>query len=340
MAVRDARRGRGGNGGGGGAADGEGVPPWIRFAPFLVIVAVALYLVTRGYFIVGPTEKAVVLRFGRVHEVVDSGLHFLVPWIDQALKVDVADKSIRLPFGDDQQTHSARRGSVDENDGLMLTGELNSAVVEWDVQYRVRDAKKFLFQIETADVQETIRSAAQTVMHRLVGDSSLDEALVGRREAIALEARIGLQALLDRYESGVEVAGLQMQRITPPASVRPAYDAVNSAMQTREQLVNEAQKIRNQILPKAQSERDRMIQEAKGYADAKRLTIDGEVAALQSQYVEYKAAPEIVRQRLYLETMEHVLQNVGSKVIVDERLRQVVPILPLAPGAGPQAVAQ
>lgn len=302
------------------------LPPWVRWAPIGVIALTALYIVWKGYFMVGATERAVVLRFGKVDRTVGPGLRFLFPFIEEAIRVDMSEKSMRLPFGSTQGNREQPRS---DDLGLMMTAELNSAVVEWDVQYRVRDPQKFLFRIEPADLDLVLRAAAQSGMNRLLGDHSMDEALVGKREEIAHEARIGLQKTLDAYDCGIEIAGLQMQRIDPPTSVRPAHDGVNAAMQTREQLVNEAQKIRNQQLPKAKSEQDRMVQEAKGYAESKRLTIDGEVAALRAQYKEYALAPDIIRRRMYLEAMEHVLQHVGSKIIVDERLKQLYPILPL-----------
>lgn len=309
-------------------SEGDGPPlgPWIRIAPIVLILLIALYVVWKGFYVVAPTERAVVLRFGKIVDEAGPGLNFLIPFVDQRLIVDMSEQTMRLPFGG--QTGDRVPPDVEEP-GLMLTGELNAAVVEWDIQYRVKDPKKFLFQIAVEEVKPTIQAAAQSVMHRLIGDYSIDEVLTSQRETVSKQARESLQQLLDSYDAGIEIAGLQMQRITAPDSVRAAYDEVNSAMQTRERLINDANRERNQLIPTAQATRDRAIREAEGYASAKKLTVDGEVAALKLQYEQYRAAPEITRRRMYLEALEEVFSASGTKIFIDADLKGLLPMLDL-----------
>jgi len=313
--------------------------PWDRIVSVtavVLLVAAVLYLVNASVYAVAPHEKAVVLRFGRYHKTVDPGLNFCIPLVDRVLKVSVEEHSLRLPFGEGPN----RPQATAEEPSLMLTADLNASVVEWTIQWQVVRPEDFLFRLYRKNddeyAQRVITMVAQTVMNQLVGDYSIDEVLTQQRGAIAEQAREQTQQQLDAFECGIGITDLQMQRVAPPAKVRPSFDMVNASIQERDKLENEANKERNRLLPAAYAEKDKTIQEAKGYAERRRAETQGEIRALLAKYREYQKAPRETRQRLYLEAMEEVLGSVESKVIVDaDVLGRTLPLLPLEQGATP-----
>ena len=295
----------------------------------VVIAFVVLFSVVKSYYTVEANQEAVVLRFGKFHTTAPPGLHFCVPLVDEVLKVSVEEHSLRLPVGYAGERSDRSR----EEDTLMLTGDLNAASVEWTVQWKVDDPEQYLFSFyqegDDRYVERVILMAARTVMNRLVGDYSIDEILTEKRTEIAEAARQATQATLNEYECGVAITDLQMQRVTPPDKVKPAFAAVNSAVQQRDKLENEALKLRNEMIPKANAERDKKIQEAKGYAERRRAEVNGEITALMAKYEAYTKAPDVTRRRLYLEAMKKVLAGVEQKIVIDSALDQVLPLLPL-----------
>ncbi|MEE9602630.1 MAG: FtsH protease activity modulator HflK [Thermoguttaceae bacterium] len=311
--------------------------PWDRVllvTPIVILLSIVFYLLWNAFYTVEPDEKAVVLRFGRYHETVGSGLQFCIPLVDKILKVSIREQSFQLP--DMDGTHP---GSRNEGATLMLTGDLNAVFVRWTVQWKVEKPEDFLFRFyregdrQGEYAEEVIRTVSQTVMNQLIGDYSIEEVLTEKREDIAVLAREQTQAILDDYKCGVTIRGLQMQRVTPPEKVRPAFDAVNSSIQRRDQLKNEGNKIRNELLPKARAEKDKLIREAQGYTDRRWAEANGEINALLARYHAYAKAPEVTRQRLYIEAMERVLAGVENKVIIDADLQGgILPLLQLDKG--------
>ena len=301
-----------------------------------VIALLVIGLAWGSFYTVAANEQAVVLRFGEYQSTAGPGAHFKIPFVDQVLAVGVAERQLRLPgtAGMEQLTAS----DLPEDETLMLTGDLNTASVEWTIQWRVQKPKEFLFAFydrEDEHVFERVfRTAARSVMNRLIGDYSIDEVLTNKRTEVAEKALVETQAILDAYDCGVLITDLQMQRVTPPESVKPAFDAVNASIQERDRLENEAYKERNQIIPAARAERDKLIQEAQGYADRRTAEVTGEIAALRAKYEAYTLAPEETRRRLYLETMQKVLQNVDQKLILDAGLDNTLPLLPLEQPVG------
>jgi membrane protease subunit HflK len=299
--------------------------------------AVILFmLLSKSWYTVEANEKAVVLRFGRYVTTSDAGLHFCIPFVDTVLTADTRERMIRMPFGlaDDRQG-----GRTNEEDVLMLTGDLNAAAVEWTVQWQVSDPQQYLFTFHT-DIAEQedflqyiITVVGRTVMNRLVGDYSIDEVLTGARMEIREAAREATQAMLDKYECGIRITDLQLQRVTPPEKVKPSFAAVNEAVQQRDKLENEANKEKNTLLPKARAQRDKLIREAEGYAARRRSEVKGEIDALMVQYEQFAKAPEETRQRLYLESLQKVLSNVENKTIIDSDLQQLLPLLNLSEGS-------
>jgi membrane protease subunit HflK len=316
--------------------------PWgkiLRVLPLLFILYVALHVVWHSFYTVAAHEQAVVLRFGKLQSVAGPGLHMMIPDVDQAIPVSIEEHSLRLPLTRHPAKQLAkltrRSARQTQEEPLMLTGDLNAAVVEWTVQWRVIDPAKFLFSIHAEHIEKTIHSVAQSIMHRLIGDYSIDEILTGKREEVGLSALKATQQMLGGYDCGIQVTGLQMQRVTPPDRVKPAFDQVNAAIQMKDKLVNEANRERNQMIPQAEATRDGMIREAEGYAARRRAEAQGEIAALMAKYKAYKEAPDVTRQRLYLEAMEEVISGSGMKTVVDADLKGLVPLLQLGGDARP-----
>ena len=297
-----------------------------------VVLAIVL-IGAKSMYTVQPNEEAVVLRFGRYATTSQPGLHFCIPFVDEVMTADTRERTIRMPFGVSDERPSS---SNDEDDVLMLTGDLNAAAVEWTVQWRVSDPQQYLFTFhneyidQDSYLQSIISVVGRTVMNRLVGDYSIDEVLTGKRKEIGEAALEATQAMLDKYKCGIRITDLQLQRVTPPVQVKASFAAVNEAAQTRVKLENEANKEKNTLLPKARAERDKAIREAEGYAARRRSEVRGEVDSLMAQYEQFAKAPEETRQRLYLESMEKMLSAVKQKTIIDSDLQQLLPLLNLS----------
>src|SRR5262245_54375048 len=310
---------------------------WQRYLPvfpWVVGVLLALWLVMDLTYTVRPYEQAVVLRVGKMHATTRPGLHFKMPIVDQVMKVSVEEHGLRLPFG--RPSHSddsfePQRQTEDET--LMLTGDLNTASVEWTVQWKVTEPSQFLFRFPLDEnnrfAENLLTTVARTVMNRLVGDYSFDEVIGAKRSDLAFEARRDAQRILDAYACGITVTALQMQRVIPPDRVKPAFDKVNASIQQKQKLENEAEATRNKLIPEARASRDRLIREAEGYAARRRAESNGEIEALLATNQAYQRAPDVTRQRLYLEAMQDVLQGVKNKTIIDSDLKQLLPLLNL-----------
>ncbi len=300
---------------------------WIVPALGGLLILLAVYVAYQGFYTVEPNEQAVVLRFGRYHTTALPGLHFCVPLVDRVHVVGMEEHTVRLPFGEGAD----RPTRVSEEDTLMLTGDLNAVSVEWTVQWKVVDPKNYLFSFyERNDpryLERVVHTAARTIMNQLIGDYSIDEVLTEKRTEIERKALEETQRILDQYQCGILIRGVQMQRVTPPARVKPAWDAIEAANQRREQFQREAEKERFTILQEARAEKITKIEQAKGYAQRRRAEVAGEIAALRAKYAEYQLAPDITRRRLYLEAMQDVLGGIRNKIVIDSELPQLLPLL-------------
>ncbi|XZE51892.1 FtsH protease activity modulator HflK [Planctomycetaceae bacterium SH139] len=303
----------------------------LALAGFFVI-----YLLSTGIYKVAEYEKAVVLRFGKLQEPVGPGLHLKLPWIDDAILVDVSERSLRLPWGTSDMESAGRQMRVSreqQEESLILTGDLYAAVVEWNVIWKINDPAKYVSHFNDVETLErTVVAVARSTMHRSVGDYSAEEVLTGKREEVKAAARKEMRDQLAALNCGVDITDLQMQRVTPPQRVRVSFDQVNASIQLRDQLVNEAIRERNQLVPTAEARKDELIREAEGYSARLRAETAGEVAALRSKYEAYKLAPDVTRERMYLETLEKVLAASGPKTILDGDLKGLLPLLNLGEG--------
>ncbi len=325
---------------------------WKRYhklVPLAVLALVALWLLGAAFYSVQADSEAVVLRFGRYARTTLPGLHLKLPWpVERALEVPVR-RIQTVEFGfmtvEAGPTTIYERTVQDEAEALMLTGDLNLAHVEWIVQYLIKDARNYLFKIggdpdSALAVNEAIRNVSESVMRTLVGDASVDEVITIGREEIAGQAEMKIQEMLDQLEAGVEVVTVKLQAATPPEEVKDAFDEVNRARQNKERVVNEAHGERNRQIPAAKGQRDGAISEAEGYAERVRREATGRANAFLARLAEYEKAPKVTRTRLYIEAMEKILTQVDQKIVIDQSVPGVLPLLDIDRGTFPGREAQ
>jgi len=309
---------------------------------FFIIAAVALLALGRlTFYQIQPEEVGVVLRFGKFIKITDPGLRAKIPLVDTVTPVPV-QRQLKHEFGFrtiEAGVRSTFTASDFEGEALMLTGDLNVAVVEWIVQYRISDPFNNLFRVR--NVEDTFRDMNEAVMREIVGDRTVTEVLTVGRQDIETTAKELLQGLCNQYETGITVDQVVLQDVNPPDPVKPSWDAVNKAQQQRDTIINEAQARYNQVIPRASGEAQQTILQAEGYALDRVNRSEGDAARFKAVYEEYRLAPDVTRQRLYLETMQKLLPQVGGKLFIDEDAQGVLPLLPLeslqrlVPPAGP-----
>ena len=289
-------------------------------------VIAALFLMTSIYT-VDANQNAVVSRFGKYIGTKGPGLQFKLPFVDTVEKVRV-DYQYKQEFGfrtlrPGVKTQYSTRGY--ENESWMLTGDLKIAEVKWVVQYKIKDAKDYLFNVK--NVENTIFDVSESAVRLMIGDRSFTEVLQAERESVALEARKYMQQLLDEYKSGVSIQLVQLQGVVPPEPVADSFNEVNRAKQEQETLINEAKQAYNQKIFLVEGQAEKIITEANGYAIERTNEAKGDVALFESILSEYNKAPQITKDRLYIEMMEEVLSNNKNKIIVDKDIENLVPFL-------------
>jgi membrane protease subunit HflK len=296
----------------------------------LLAIAAVLLLFT-AYYQVEPEEVGVVQRFGAFVRTSGPGPHLKLPLgIERVTKVPV-QRQLKMEFGFRTLRAAARSEFANppeaQAESVMLTGDLNVAVVEWIVQFRIRDPKAYLFHIR--DVPETFRYMSEAAVRQVVGDHSVDEVITIGRAEIALAAKEELQRLCNLYGIGIEVQQLVLQDVNPPGPVRPAFNEVNQAIQEKERAINESWAEYNQAVPRAKGEAEQAVRAAEGYALDRENRAVGDAQRFEALWEEYRKAPDVTRKRMYLETMGEIVPALGRKVIVDESARGVLPLLQL-----------
>jgi len=309
---------------------GRKVPP---FRPRLVGMVlgglVLLAVLFSTFYQVQPEAVGVVMRFGKFVRTTEPGLHVKVPFMESVERVPV-QRQLKHEFGFRTVETGVRSQYSDadfSDESEMLTGDLNVAIVEWIVQYRVADPYKFLFKVRNLDV--TFRAMTEAIMREVVGDRTVTEVLtVGRQE---IETRVveQLQSLTTQYDMGIAIDQVVLQDVNPPDPVKPSWDAVNQAQQQRDRLINEARAEYNKVVPRAKGEAEQTILQAQGYALDRVNRAQGDSARFKSLYEAYRKAPDVTRRRMHLETMERVLPQVGGKLFLDKDAKGILPLLPL-----------
>ncbi|NQT46939.1 MAG: FtsH protease activity modulator HflK [Candidatus Omnitrophica bacterium] len=299
-----------------------------RLPPIFAIIVIAS-LFFGAFYTVGPDEEGVVRRFGKYVRLTNPGLHFKAPFIE---KVD--NVKVKYIFKEEFGFRTARAGVVTQysqksyyDESLMLTGDLNVIVVEWIVQFKVKDSVKRLFNVRNP--QGTIRHISEAVMRQVVGDNTVNEVLTMRRVELNQEVQDKLQEILDFYDSGIQIVTVRLQDVNPPDQVKPSFNEVNEAKQEKEKAINQAWEKYNMIIPKARGEAEKTIREAEGYSLNRINEAKGEAARFISVWEAYKDSKDVTRKRLYLEAMNEVLPKAGRKFIVDSSQQSILPLLNL-----------
>ncbi len=284
----------------------------------IIIGLVVLTLIWSSFYSVGPDEVGVILRFGKYVRTAPSGLHMKLPFGIETVKKPKIRKRFTQEFGfrtvrPGVQSTITKKGFT--NESLMLTGDLNSAVVNWIVQYQIKDPIDYLFNVRK--VEGTIRDISEVAMRQTVGDRSVDEILTFGREEINQEVQSVMQDILDSYGIGVQIVLVNLQDVDPPPSVKPAFDEVNAATQDMDRLIQEARREYNESVPRAQGRAAQQIRQAEAYAVERINLSEGEANRFISLYEEYRKAKKVTKRRIYLETLEEVLPKIENKWILE-----------------------
>jgi len=305
-------------------------PDWIKkYLSKIIFVIAALILLFSTIKTVGPEEEGVVIQLGEYNRTVLPGLNFIIPFAETMYKIPV-QRQLKQEFGfrttaSGTQSQYVKSGYGDES--MMLTGDLNLTDVEWVVQYRIVNSYNYLFRVRNAE--KTLNDMSEAAMRKIVGDRTVNEVLTVGRQEIATSVEVLLQEMCDEYENGIRIDQVVLQDVNPPEPVKPSFNAVNESQQERETLINQAEADYNRVIPRARGEALETIQLAEAYALNRVNGARGEAERFNSVFEAYIMAPEVTKQRLYLETLEKVLPKIGNKIITDEQGSNVLPLLNL-----------
>ena len=328
--------------------EGMGVPPQVselfekikKFkAPggmfLIIIILLALFFGSSTIFKIEYDEVGVIQRFGKHVRTNQPGLNFKLPaGIEKVTKVKVTrvlkeEFGFRSARGDSRERFSS--GSENINVSLMLTGDLNVAIVPWIVQYRVKDPYNYLFKV--LDVRRLLVDMSEAAMRLVVGDRSVNE-VINKRNEISVEARDVLQKEMDNAESGIHIVTIEMKKTNVPGPVQPSFNEVNQAVQEKETLIYQAKEDYNKAVPAARGEADRTIKGAEGYALDRVNRAKGDASRFKAMYAEYAKAKDVTKRRLYLEMLRDLFPKLGEKFIVDADQKNLLPLLNLGKQKG------
>jgi membrane protease subunit HflK len=301
------------------------------------IILLLLILVFTTVYTIPTGHRGVILRFGRFSDIAMPGLHVKIPFgVDVVYDVytDTVDTET-FGFRSVQPGIRSQFEKTPQNDreSLMLTGDLNVIDVEWIVQFRREDPRKYLFSVQ--EPIPTIRDISESVIRSIVGNRSFDYVLQNREE-VNRNFQKELQDILDGYQSGIRIVSVKLQNVVPPDKVKDAFNEVNEAQQEKERLVNQAQETYNREIPKAKGEAERTINGARGYALERVNHAKGDVARFSAVLKEYQGTKEVTKQRLYLEAFQTILPNAKQIYIVDSDQKSILPLLQLEQRERPQ----
>ena len=323
----------------------QGRQQWrgLRGGPLVGLVALvgALIFLWSSWFTVQPEETGIVQRFGKVVRSAGPGLHFKWPYGVETVRLVPTARVLKEEFG--FRTLASAPGQRTQYTGneaykvesLMLTGDLNVLDVQWIIQYRIEDPIRYLFAVR--DTPKTVRDITEAVMRQVVGNRLGSDVLTVGRVAVSSEAKEEIQKILTAYETGVRLVTVELQDVTPPDTVKPAFNEVNESRQDRERTINQAQEQAYREIPKARGVAAQSLSEAEGYALERVNRASGEATRFQAILDEYHQAPEVTRQRLYLEALGNFLAEIKGLYIVDSDQKALVPWLSLESGAKPLA---
>jgi len=303
---------------------------------WLIIVAIIVIIIlSSSFYTIGVNEVGVIQRFGKYVRTTSPGLHFKLPrGIEKLTKVKV-----RLVYKEEFGLRTIQPGVRTQyarataylNESLMLTGDLNVAVVPWIVQYRIKDPYKYLFKVR--NISSTLRDLTESTMRLVVGDRSINE-VISKRQEIADQAQVLLQKELDEAETGINVVTIEMKKTNVPEPVQPSFNEVNQATQEKERMVYQAREEYNKAIPAAKGNAEKTIKAAEGYALDRINRAKGDATRFLALYAEYSKAKDVTRRRIYLETLKDLFPKLGSKYIIDAEQKNVLPLLNLGMAKG------
>ena len=342
--LRDKLGGRGGRGGGarGGGYGGGSFAP--GRASLIGVAAVAAIWLASGFYRVQPDQLGVVMRFGAFVRTTPPGLNYHLPWPVEEVETPAVTNINRIEIGYRTSEPGGRiEGGRDRlgtditAESNMLTGDENIIDIDVAVLWRISDAGRYLFA--TRHPNETVQNVAESVMREVIGRTPIQPALTSARAQIEQDVRTGVQAVLDQYNSGVEVTQVQLQKVDPPGDVIESFRDVQRASTDADRARNEAEAYRNDIVPRARGDASVIVANADAQRQAAVAQANGEGQRFQSVLRAYQASKDVTLQRIYIETMQEVLAHSPS-VIVDDKLTGIVPYLPLSPDAMARGAAK
>lgn len=310
-------------------------PVKIPGGPLLLLIIILVAFGSSTFYTVGVDEVGIVQRFGKYVRTSQPGLNFKLPTgIEKITKVKVR-RVYKEEFGEGTSgsEDKARYGADEETSDvtLMLTGDLNVAVVPWIVQYRIKDPYNYLFKVQ--NIRRLLLDMSEATMRLVVGDRSINE-VITKRDEMAMEAKDLLQKELDNAETGIQIVTIEMKRTNVPGPVQPSFNEVNQAVQEKEKVTYQAKEDYNKALPQAKGEAERTIKEAEGYSLDRVNRAKGDAARFILLYKEYVNAKDITKRRLYLEALQDLFPKLGQKYIVDEQQKNFLPLLNLSKPTG------
>jgi membrane protease subunit HflK len=295
----------------------------------VILIALAVWGLT-GFYRVQPDEQGVVLRFGKYVRTTPPGFHYRAPTpIEEVLLPKVTrENQVNIGFVATNRAGRTVPAQDKPEESLMLTGDENIVDIDFAVVWRIKDAGHYLFNIRHPE--GTVKAVAESAMREVVGRSAIDDVLTEERESVERDSQEVMQAALDDYGAGIEIVRVKLQKADPPDAVIAAFRDVQAARADQERMRNEAQAYANDIIPRARGEAEQVRLEAEGYKEQVVADAEGEASRFLAIYSEYAQAKDVIRQRMYLETMEEILAGM-NKVVIDSKQGQtgVVPYLPL-----------
>ncbi|AAU07060.1 MULTISPECIES: FtsH protease activity modulator HflK [Borreliella] len=294
-----------------------------EYLVIIITLLLILIIIIANIFIVGPSEEAIVLRLGKLNRTLDSGIHVKIPLIEEKFIVPV--KIVQeIKFGFLMSPNDFRKNDNSDNEGMIITGDLNIINIEWLVQYKIRDPYSFKFKVE--DPETTIKDIAKSSMNRLIGDNTIFEIINDNRVGVTEGVKSSMNEIIDNYNLGIDVVQVQIRNALPPkGKVYEAFEDVNIAIQDKNKYINEGKKEFNQIVPKIKGEALKVIEEARGYKESRINNALADTEIFNAILDAYLKNPDITKERLYNETMKEILENKDNIELIDKNLKNFLP---------------
>lgn len=298
-----------------------------------ILLLILLFTLPTMIYTIDTSENGVVLRFGRYNRTEGPGLHFKMPWdLESVEKIPVLT-ILKMEFGfrtKDAGVRTIYDGTPRKNESMMLTGDLNIVDVSWIVQYEIKDARAYLFNVHS--VRNNLFDLSQAVMREVIGDRTVTETISESRDEIAQQATEKMQQILDEYNMGVRIVALKLQDVFPPDQVKPSFDEVNAAVQDAKQIANLAEKQRQKLLQEETGNAEQTIKNAEAYKIDLINRATGDAERFLALVTEYKKATSVTKTRLYFDTIAPLVSKAGKVYVVDPNVKGILPLLKLSGG--------